>query len=363
MTDNDNKQMTKMKSLMRKSMTRLVTCIAVLFALAVPAFYFLTKDYYAEDMADLIEAVQAGKGIPVMDLEEDIVKGIMLQYLLITALLCIGIMLTIRFLSRKLWRPFDETLSCIESFKLEDMKVPVLPESDVEEFERLNHTLRKLMKKDIDCYMAQKEFTENASHELQTPLAIFQTKLELLLQQPELTAKQAVIIQDLFQMTSRLSRLNRNLLLLAKIDNKQFDAMERIQLGPFIDHLLPSLESISGQLHINKQYSQNPLYIHANRALLESMVNNLFINAVRHNTPDGTITISITRNSLVISNTSAEPALSPSLIFSRFYRPTQNRSGNGLGLAIVKAICDYHGWNVTYRYKEKLHSFVIRFRE
>lgn len=362
MTENNNRASgNKPKSLMRKSMTRFAVCIAVLFALAAPAFYFLTKDYYAEDMADLTEAVQAGKEIPVMDLEADIMKGIMLQYLLITALLCIGIMLTIRLMSKKLWLPFDKTLSIAESFKLAEMQVPALPGSDIKEFDRLNDTLRKLMEKDIDCYVAQKEFTENASHELQTPLAIFHTKLELLLQQPELTAKQAEIIQDLFQMTSRLSHLNRSLLLLAKIDNKQFDAMEHIQLGAFIDRLLPSLESIAGQLHINKRYSPKPLYINANRTLLESMVSNLFINAVRHNTHGGTITISVTAGSLSIANTSAEPPLSPSLMFRRFCRPTQNSSGNGLGLAIVKAICDYHGWKIEYRHEENQHRFTIAF--
>lgn len=351
----------KPKSLMRRSMTRFVACIAALFVLAAPAFYLLTKNYYAEDMADLIEAVQSGKDIPTMDLEEDIMKGIMLQYLLITALLCIGIMLTIRLMSKKLWQPFDKTLSIVESFKLENMKVPVLPQSDVKEFERLTDALRKLMKKDIDSYVAQKEFTENASHELQTPLAIFQTKLELLLQQPELTAEQANIIQDLFQMTSRLSHLNRSLLLLAKIDNKQFDTKDHIQLAQFIEGLIPSLESISGQLRIYRLYPQKPLSINANRILLESMVNNLFINAVRHNTPDGTITIGIDDNKLTIANTSTEPPLSPSLIFRRFYRPAQNKSGNGLGLAIVKAICDYHGWNIEYQYKENQHCFVVSF--
>ena len=97
------------------------------------------------------------------------------------------------------------------------MQVPLLSQSDVEELVRLTDALHKLMQKNINSYAAQKEFTENASHELQPPLAIFQTKLELLLQQPKLTAEQAYIIQDLFQMTSRLSHLNCSLLLLAKI--------------------------------------------------------------------------------------------------------------------------------------------------
>lgn len=132
----------KSKSLMRKSMTRFVACIATLFVLAAPAFYLLTKNYYAEDMADLIEAVQSGNDIPMMDLEEDIMKGIMLQYLLITALLFIGIMLTIRMMSKKLWQPFDKTLCMVESFKLENMQVPVMPQSDVKEFERLTPQIR-----------------------------------------------------------------------------------------------------------------------------------------------------------------------------------------------------------------------------
>ncbi len=358
---NEQVRAKKAKSLMSKSMTRFLVCVAALFVLAAPAFYLLTKNYYAEDMADLVEAVTAGKGIPDVDLEEDILMGIMLQYLLITALLCVGIVLTIRLLSRKLWKPFDTMLQLTESFKLERMQIPELPKSDVSEFERLSQTLRKLMEKDVDCYVAQKEFTENASHELQTPLAVFQTKLELLLQQPGLTEGQAEIIQDLFQITARLSRLNRSLLLLAKIDNGQFGTKERIQLDQFVDNLLASLESVSGQLRIDKRYAQEPLYVNANRTLLECMVNNLFINAVRHTVPTGTITISIASNSLTISNTSDEPPLSSSFVFTRFYRPVQSKSGNGLGLAIVKAICDYHGWNVEYRYKDKQHSFSVSF--
>lgn len=353
----------KTKKLMSKSMSWFIACIAALFILAIPAFYFLTKNYYAEDMEDLIEAVQTGKGIPANDLKDDIMKGVMLQYLLITAILCAAIALTIRLLSRKLWLPFNKTLECVDTFRLENMEIPNLPKSNITEFESLNSTLRKLMKKDIDCYIAQKEFTENASHELQTPLAIFQTKLELLLQQPELSAEQAGIIQDLFQMTSRLSHLNRNLLLLAKIDNKQFDTMERIQLDTFTDSLISSFESIASELHITKQYSSTPIYVNANRALLECMVSNLFINAARHNAQNGTIKIVISHDSMAISNTADGTALPSALIFNRFYRPVQNKGGNGLGLAIVKAICDYHGWNIEYMFKEGRHNFIVCFNQ
>ncbi len=350
-----------MKSLLRKSMTRFVACTALLLALAAPAFYYLTKNYYAEDLEDLVEAVRYGQTLPTIDLGQDVMKGIMLQYILITVLLGVGVTLTMRLVSKNLWRPFEQTLESIRTFRLEKSKVPDLPQSDVKEFDTLNKALRRLMVKSVNSYQAQKEFTENASHELQTPLAIFQAKLELLLQQPELTENQAVIIQDLFQMTSRLSRLNRNLLLLAKIDNEQFDHKEAIRLDAFVDRLLPSLESISGQLTIERRYSAEPVMVMANGALLESMVSNLIVNAVRHNRVGGKITISIGGDALCVSNTSDEPALSAEHIFNRFYRPAQGKGGNGLGLAIVKAICDYHGWKVEYGFHDGAHDFTVNF--
>lgn len=359
-SESHGREKRRQRSLLRKSMTQFVVCVSVLFVLAMPIFYWLTKSYYAEDMADLVEAVRAGRNIPVPDLEKDIMVGIMIQYGLITAMLGTGVVLTMRFISRKLWAPFDKTLDELDRFSLEKGRVPALPASDVAEFNRLNDSLRQLMHNSLDSYKAQKEFTENASHELQTPLAIFQSKLDLLLQQQELTESQAEIIQDLYQMTSRLSRLNRNLLLLAKIENAQFAKTEDICLNTFIEDFLPFLESIADGLHIVKDF-QRQITIKANRSLLESMVNNLVVNAVRHNRPGGSIVIGIKEKGLAVSNTSDEPALDATHIFNRFYRPEQNQNGNGLGLAIVKAVCDYHGWRIAYTYTEGRHCFDVKF--
>lgn len=100
----------------------------------------------------------------------------------------------IRFISRRLWQPFDRVLGTIEHFRLENGACPLLEENDVKEFSRLNATLERQMTDSLNSYRLQKEFTENASHELQTPLAVFQSKLDLLLQLPELTERQAAII-------------------------------------------------------------------------------------------------------------------------------------------------------------------------
>ena len=234
------------RGVLHKMLTQFVACIAVLLLLATPLFYLLTKHYYAEDMMDIIEAVRLGQPIPALDLEEDIVHGVMIQFGIIVLVLAVAIVLTVRFISRRLWKPFDETLLLLEGFRLEDGRLPALPGSDVKEFARLNRTLTALMAGSLASYRAQKEFTENASHELQTPLAVFQSKLDLLLQQPGLTGSQAEIIQGLYDNVTRLARLNRNLLLLAKIDNRQYRQTEEIDLVAFLGELAPFLQSVAG---------------------------------------------------------------------------------------------------------------------
>ena len=354
--------MKRLRSLSDKMLAQFVGCIALLLLLTTPLFYLLTKFYYAEDMINVIEAVQQGRPIPALDLEEDIMQGIMIQFAIIIGVLGIAIVLTLRFIARRLWKPFDETLQLIEDFRLEKGTVPTLPESNVKEFSRLNRSLTTLMNNSLKSYRMQKEFTENASHELQTPLAVFQSRLDLFLQLPELTKRQAEMIQSLYAIASRLSHLNRNLLLLAKIDNRQYDRQEELDVVAFIKELRPSLEKIlSSDVSIHEEFLVGSLSVTANRTLFESLVYNLLVNAIRHNRPAGDIVISVSHRSLVISNTSDEPALDSRLIFNRFYRPSEKTKGNGLGLAIVKSICEYHGWQVTYHYKEGKHHFTVRF--
>lgn len=350
----------KRKSLSQKMLMQFVACIAVLLLLATPVFYILTKLYYAEDIINIIEAVGQGRPIPALDLEEDIMAGVMIQFGVIILVLAVAIVLTVRIISRRTWKPFNETLQQIEKFHLENGVLPELPQSGIEEFARLNQVLTALMRNSLASYNAQKEFTENASHELQTPLAVFQSKLDLLLQQPDLSEYQAELIQSLYEITNRLTRLNRSLLLLAKIDNSQYERREKINLSEFINKLLPSLESLSGDITFHKDFKTS-LTVYANRILLESLVNNLVVNAVRHNRPGGEILLTLWDGKLILSNTSDEPALDERLIFNRFYRPSEKVKGNGLGLAIVKAICMYHGWTANYRYENNRHTFIITF--
>ncbi len=351
----------KKRSLMSKSLTQFIACVTILLLLATPLFYWLTKNFYAEDMIDVIEAVQQRRPMPALDLEEDILQGIMLQFMLIVFVLGVAIVLMMRFISKRLWLPFDQTLQAMETFRLENDTIPALPDSEIKEFSQLNTVLGKLMTDNLNSYRIQKEFTENASHELQTPLAVIQSKLDILLQQPDLTLEQAAIIQDLYQMTRRLSRLSRNLLLLAKMENNQFSHMDYVDVVMVIKDLQTYLEGLSGELVLKQNFMVDSLSIKANRSLLESMVNNLVVNAVRHNKAGGEITISLADGQLTVCNTSDEPALNENQIFNRFYRPSEKAMGNGLGLSIVKAVCDYHGWKISYSYLDGKHNFTVNF--
>lgn len=361
--------MRKTKSLMRKTLTRFAVCVAALLLLATPLFYWLTKSFYAEDMIDLIEAVERGRPIPAPDLESDIMAGVMIQFCLIAAVLGIAIVVTMQVVSRRLWTPFDKILEEIEDFSLERGRVPTLDDGGTEEFARLNRSLTSLMEGCIDSYRQQKEFTENASHELQTPLAVFRSKLDLLMQQPGITERQAGAIRELGQTVSRLSRLNRNLLLLAKMENHQYETGETVDIVALAKGLLPSLEAVACGTRITLRAETEALPTRANRPLTEIMVSNLVVNAIRHNAPDGDILIRITSRRLSISNTATGEALDETKIFQRFYRPasqsaslsTPQTQGNGLGLAIVKSVCDYHGWRVSYAFETNRHVFSVDF--
>ena len=128
-----------------------------------------------------------------------------------------------------------------------------------------------------------------------------------------------------------------------------------------IEQLLPKLEAIADGLSIDTDFQDTALTVEANDVLMESMLNNLVVNAVRHNRAEGTIIISVSNGRLSIANPSDEPPLDADRVFSRFYRMKSSQKGNGLGLAIVKSICDYHHWTVSYEYRDGLHIFAVVF--
>jgi len=349
----------RQKTLVNLLMSRFTIFMVTILLMSAPLFYFIITHYYAEDLIR-IEAL-AHIHNPRIDLEQDTVVGLVIQILSMVMVLGMSIFLIMRLVPVKLWKPFYDTLHKISHFKVEDGTVPDFTMSKVKEFTELNHTLERILSQNVQSYKVQKQFTENASHELQTPLAIVQSKLDLLLQNKDLTSDQAALVQDIYHEIVRMSKLNRNLLFLAKIENAQYKLNGKINIAEKLQSLIPSLELLAKGINIRLYVGNKHLAVDCNEVLLESMISNLLANAVRHNYADGEIVIRLETSTLTVANTSNEPPLDSAHIFERFFRISATQKGNGLGLAIVKSICDYHHWSVNYIYENGLHNFSICF--
>jgi two-component system sensor histidine kinase QseC len=272
-----------------------------------------------------------------------------------------GLLLLNRRLSKSVWKPFRNTLDKLKTFNLNQQTKIEFGETDIKEFDELNQSLTKLIDQNISVYKTQKEFTENASHELQTPLAILKNKLDILLQNQDLTEKQYQIAEEMNKALTRSSRINRNLLLLAKIDNSQFDNSELIRFDELLNQSIEILQEHFEQKNItvNSKISSN-VEVKGNSSLMEVLINNLILNAIRHTPSNGFINIRLTNSVFEVSNSGTEK-LNEDLLFKRFSKLSTDNRGSGLGLAIIKQICILQNWNINYRFENNLHLFSIDF--
>lgn len=275
-------------------------------------------------------------------------------------LIVTGLFILNRRLSRTIWKPFRDTLEKLQKFNLNNQDKIDFLKTDTKEFEDLNDSLRKLIDHSVSVYATQKEFTENASHELQTPLAILKNKLDILLQSKDLTEKQYEIAEEMNRALTRSSRINKNLLLLAKIENNQFENSD-MQLDELLmqcfeaiqEHFLQKNISATSTIHSNVR-------AFGNLALTEVLINNLLINAIRHTTNSGTIKIELNNKSFKVCNSGTQ-ALNSDLLFKRFSRFSSDHNGSGLGLAIIKEICRFQHWEIEYAFENDFHIFSVKF--
>lgn len=272
----------------------------------------------------------------------------------------LGLLYLNRRLSSSIWKPFRSTLDQLKTFNLNSQNTIEFPASDTTEFEELNQSLYKLIERNVSTYKTQKEFTENASHELQTPLAIIKNKLDLLLQDQNLTEKQYTIAEDMNKALTRSSRINKNLLLLAKIDNNQFDSSEIISFDHLLHQSIDILEEHFEQKNISlTQHISNEVQVSGNNILAEILINNLIINAIRHTTAGGSISLQLTDSVFEVSNSGTEK-LNTDLLFKRFSKLSTDSNGSGLGLSIIQEICRFHHWTITYRFENDHHIFAVK---
>lgn len=275
-------------------------------------------------------------------------------------MIVVGLFILNRRLSKTIWEPFRDTLGKLKKFNLNTNNQISFNRTDTIEFEELNESLRKLIDHSVSVFKGQKEFTENASHELQTPLAIIKNKLDILLQSKDLTDEHYAIIEEINIALSRSSRINKNLLLLAKIENSQFDIVE-MDIYELIDYSLGNLEEHMDQKTIVFSSDMDKdVRSKGNISLTEILINNLLINAIRHTDQGGNMNVELATGCFTVSNSGTE-GLVPELIFTRFKRFSNDNNGSGLGLAIIKEICRFQNWEISYDFKNNLHCFSVKF--
>ncbi|MGG5207678.1 sensor histidine kinase [Chryseobacterium sp. MIQD13] len=292
---------------------------------------------------------------------QETVAAIALITIFFFILIVVGLLFLNKKLSTSIWLPFRNTLDQLKTFNLNNQTKIEFAKTDITEFEELNLSLGKLIEHNVSAFKTQKEFTENASHELQTPLAILKNKLDILLQNENLTEKQYQIAEEMNRALTRSSRINKNLLLLAKIDNSQFDKTETIQLDELLHQSMEIFQEHFEQKNISVSKNILPgINISGNRSLTEVLINNLILNAIRHTPANGSISIKLGSSLFEIANSGTEK-LNTDLLFKRFSKLSSDSSGSGLGLAIIKEICAFHQWAVSYRFEKNQHIFSVNF--
>lgn len=294
--------------------------------------------------------------------KEDLMKSIAILFLVIISLLLIGLFLITKRLSINLWKPFYETLNKIEKFEIDKSNHPKFTETNIEEFNRLNNSIEKLITKNTSIYHSQREFVENAAHELQTPLAVFQAKIDTLIQNADFTQEQYKMLSSLNDSVSRLNRLNKNLLLLSKMENDIYNEKQTINLNEAIEkHFDFFTEQAKAKNLIIKTEMKEAIAVKSNPVLAEILISNLFLNAIRHNVSNGQVLVTLSNHSLTFSNTGQSQTLVADKLFNRFSKSNPSEQGNGLGLAIIKKIADLNNWKISYSFANNLHSFSVAF--
>ncbi|AYN69079.1 sensor histidine kinase [Euzebyella marina] len=328
--------------------------------------YMQVEDEY--EPVRILESIFEHKGdyykiklITSMVEEDDQIENLVKYLIVLYLLLISSILLLNNLIFRKIWKPFYDLIGHLKNFRIEkDEPIKTKPTS-IDEFRLLNLSVEKLTEKSRKSYLVQKQFIENAAHELQTPLAISINKLELLVEKNELTDLQSQEVGQVLDSLGRLNRLNKSLLLLSKIDNDQYIEEERVSFNEVIHRTVENLEDFAVHRGVAIYVDEKEqIDFKINKDLSEILMLNLIKNAVIHSDKKSQVKIEVARNSITIKNIGENKALNPEMIFKRFSKNSSNKSSTGLGLAISKAITDRYQLNLTYHFSGQ-HEFAIIF--
>ncbi len=296
--------------------------------------------------------------------QDELLFGIFSGLIVLLFFLIIVLLIINWIVARTLWRPFYSILNRLTQFRIDKTEVYPVTNITTSEFRILDETINKMIAKMQSDFRNQKEFVSNASHELLTPIAVMQSKMELLIQSPKLAEEEMELVQALGNSLNQMTRLNNSLLLLSKIENNQFIGKEDVLVEGLVSNAIEQLEeyALNKNILITSSISSSWNLL-VNKDLFEICIRNILQNAIKHNYSGGRVNITITNNTLTISNTSHATALDPNLLFKRFSSQTKQKDSHGLGLAIAYEITAACHLKLLYNYTEHLHEFKISYKK
>ena len=293
---------------------------------------------------------------------EDLANSIILVLVIVFAFFAGFTIFLNLIITRRVFLPFFSTINTLRDYEVKSNKKLSLPYSDVDEFNLLNLSIEGMSRRIYDDFRNIKEFTENASHELQTPLAITISKLESLLDSNKLKQEQVELIQSALQSSNRLSRLNRGLLLLTRIEGGKYTERQNVDIRNEIESQIHQCQELLDMKGITvKRNLDHDLHIRMNPSLAVVLISTLVNNAVVHNIKKGMIAVQTLEKGIVIENSGNPLIIDPDQLFERFKKVNQTSGSMGLGLAIAKKICDLSDFQIKYENIESIHRISISF--
>ena len=257
---------------------------------------------------------------------------------------------------------FYSTIRKLEDFEVTQSSTLSLDTAEIEEVKKLNQVFEKMSAQIRQDFISQKEYTENVSHELQTPLAIISSKADELMQADNLSKEQMEQLALLLETTNRLSKINQALIFLTKIDNRFYTEGSTFSLNDLIKEKLSLFKDAIQDKNIKLKLDLLDItHVYMNPYLAETLIINLIKNAIVHNENGGILRITLNNQTLSIANSGSPLSFDEKDIFKRFTRSNENKKSLGIGLSIVQRICDLYAFNIAYSYADE-HQFKINFR-
>lgn len=293
--------------------------------------------------------------------KHDLMEAILMWVILLYSVLLISIILIIAWVLYANFKPLRKLLKWLDAYRIGTNNVPLKNNTKITEFKRLNESLLRYVTRAEVTFEQQKQFIGNASHEMQTPLAICRNRLEMLIEETDFSDAQQEEIIKIYQTIERLIRLNKTLLLLSKIDNYQYLDKKEVNIGALITGYIEDYKEMFEPLGITVDIERKgDFLLYIDESLATILASNLLKNAYIHNKTGGYIRLLITPSYIEIANTShnVEP-LDHTKIFERFYQGDKKENSTGLGLSLVSAICRNAALNIEYSFDEPLNIFRI----